>query len=321
MGDGSGFQHGHATNLCRSTKVSPIKSPNNRLVTDGPVDSVTKATIPAPMPSPPSSPATVVQQGLSVEKLSLDTRKPRFVKTLSPLPTIAKIPANTVTFHPQFLEDHLGGTDWSPGLRFIVGTGTCILKNRTYFMLDPTNEPYLPDQPGQHGAKLSAFFNENPESIHGDLPDGAASWENVPMFVEQPGTGRYIYYGNYSQTRWSDKLDIDTMTNKVPQHVKEFWATELTSAIRPAWMTHELKRHFFKKPEYIGKIVAAPEADTTTINSEMEVKIDEKMAKDVRKYVEELREWEREANMKTAMIKKQFILDAFEAVSFASDAA
>ena len=39
------------------------------------------------------------------------------------------------------------------------------------------------------------------------------------------------------------------------------------------------------------------------------------MTQDVKAYVEELRAWEREANMKTAMIKKQFILDAFAAVS------
>ncbi|EAT80024.2 hypothetical protein SNOG_12726 [Parastagonospora nodorum SN15] len=289
------------------------KSPNSRLVTDGPVDTTYKATIPAPMPSPPSSPATVMQQDFYVDKLSLNAWKPHFVKTLSPISIDAKIPGDMATFHPQFLEEHLGGTDWSPGLRYIVGHGTCILKNRTYYMLDPTTEPYLPDQPGEHGAKLTAFFNVTPESEHGDLPGGATSWENVPMFVEQPGTGRYVYYGNYSQTRWSDKLDVDTMMARVPQHVKDFWATELTSTIRPAWMTQELKKHFFKKPDYIGKIVAAPEVDTTTINSDMEVKIDEKMAKDVRKYVEELREWEREANMKTAMIKKQFILDAFEA--------
>jgi hypothetical protein len=35
----------------------------------------------------------------------------------------------------------------------------------------------------------------------------------------------------------------------------------------------------------------------------------------VQNYIEELKDWEREASMKTAMIKKQFILDAFDAVS------
>jgi hypothetical protein len=266
------------------------------------------------MLSPPSSPVTIVQQDLPVDKLSLVTWKPHFLTTLSPLEMDAKIPAEMVTFHPQFLEEHLGGTDWSPGLRFVAGNGTCILKNRTYYMLDPTTEPYLPEQPGQHGAKLTAFFNVNPEEVHGDLPDGSTSYEHVPMFVEQPGTGRYVYYGNYSQTRWSDKLDYDSMMARVPQRIKNFWATELTSPVRQEWVTQELKKHFFKKPEYDGRIFAATEADTTTVTSEEEVKLNDRMAKDVRKYIEELREWEREANMKTAMIKKQFILDAFEAV-------
>jgi hypothetical protein len=51
------------------------------------------------------------------------------------------------------------------------------------------------------------------------------------------------------------------------------------------------------------------------MEAEEEVKLNEEMIKDVSKYVDQLREWEREADMKTAMIKKQFILDAFDAVS------
>ncbi|KAL5119212.1 hypothetical protein ACEQ8H_002923 [Pleosporales sp. CAS-2024a] len=288
---------------------------NSRLVTDGPIDNLTKAAIPSSMLSPPASPAMAVQQDVPIEKLSLtDVWKPHFLTNLAPLELATKIPASLVTFHPQFLEEILGGTDWSPGLKFIVpGPGTCILKNRSYFLLDPSTEPYLPARPGQHGAKLTAFFNENPEAVHGDMFDGVTSYENVPMFVEVPGSGRYMYFGNYSQTRWSDRLDMDTMTNRVPQHVKEFWATELTSAIRPQWVTEELKKHFFRKPEYDGRMFAAQEADTATVTSEEEVKLNERMEKDVRRYVEELRDWEREASMKTAMIKKEFILDAFKA--------
>jgi hypothetical protein len=218
-----------------------------------------------------------------------------------------------VTFHPQFLDDTLKGTDWSPGLRFVVKPdSTCLLKNRTYYLLNCATEPYLPEQPGQHGAKLTAFFNKSPEEVISGLPDGLNTYEHVPMFVEQ--NGRYVYFGNYSQTRWSDKLDFDTMVARVPQHVKEFWATELTSPIRQEWVTDELKKHFFKQPEYEGRVYPAP-ADDATVTSEQEVELNDKMARDVRKYVEELRDWEREARMKTAMIKKQFILDAFDAVS------
>jgi hypothetical protein len=275
---------------------------------------------PSPAPSSLSSPITVVQQDLPIDELSLTAWKPHFVATLAPFSSTSEIPAmnNMVTFHPEFLAQYLGGTDWSPGLRYIAGGTSCILKNRTYYLLNRATDPYLPKKPGQHGAKLTAFFNEAPEDKFGDLPDGLSSYEDVPMFVEQKtslGHLRYAYFGNYTQSRWSDKLDCDTMMARVPQRIKEYWAAELTSPIRQEWVTQELKNHFFKKPEYQGRIYAAVEADTTTVASEEEVKLNDKMARDVQKYVEELREWDREAKMKTAMIKKQFILDAFDAVS------
>jgi hypothetical protein len=227
---------------------------------------------------------------------------------------LARIPSgNTITFHPDFLKNILGGTVWSPGLRFVQGRGPCILRNRTYYQLDPENEPFLPKEPGEHGAKLTAFFNKAPEEEHADLLDpDSNTYENVPMFVLVGE--RYVYFGNYSQTRWSDKLDHDTMTARVPPHVKDFWAEELTATTREHWVTEELKKHFFRKPEYAGRIVAAQEA-ATTVDTDEEVKLIEKMTKDVRDYVQELCAWEREASMKTAMIKKQFILDAFGAVS------
>lgn len=164
-----------------------------------------------------------------------------------------------------------------------------------------------------HGAKLTAFFNKAPEEEFGDLFDtDSNSYENVPMFVLV--NKRYVYFGNYSQTRWSDKLDHDTMTTKVPEHVKNFWAEELASPTREEWVTEELKNHFFRRPEYSGCLFAAPDNETT-VNSAEEAKLTEKMVRDVRKYVDELRQWDREASMKTAMIKKQSILDAFNAVS------
>jgi hypothetical protein len=259
--------------------------------------------------------AETPQQDLPVDKLSLGGWKPHFLTTLSPLSIDTKIPSASqmVSFHPQFLEDTLKGSDWSPGLRFVMKPdSTNLIKNRTYYLLNPATEPYLPEQPGQHGAELSAFFNKSPEEVIPDLPEDLSTYENVPMFVEQ--NGRYIYFGNYSQTRWSDKLDFDTMAARVPQHVKEFWAAELTSPIRPEWMTEELKNHFFKKPEYEGRVFPAS-ADDATVTSEQEVELNDKMAQEVRRYVEQLRDWDREAKMKTALIKKQFILDAFDAVS------
>ena len=300
---------------------SPQKSytnvASNGYGTTGDQDGPSSKQPSTPALSPPLSPDTVVQDpSPSIKHLSLNdekTWKPYHLTTLAKYS--GEIPSSgaSVTFHPDFLTNHLGGTVWSPGLRFVLGRGPCILKNRTYYQIDPENEPYLPQAPGEHGAKLTAFFNKAPEEEFGHLlAEDSNSYEDVPMFVLV--SKRYMYYGNYSQTRWSDKLDHDTMTTKVPDHVKNFWAEELTAPTREDWVTEELKKHFFRKPEYDGRLYAAPDNDT--IDSEEEVKLTERMIKDVRKYVDELREWEREADMKTSMIKKQSILDAFNAVSF-----
>jgi hypothetical protein len=271
--------------------------------------------MPTPALSPHTPAKTVVQDPvLSIKRLSLDEAwKPHHLTTLASFSGQIPPGDTTVTFHPDFLANTLGGTPWSPGLRFVHGKGPCILKSRTYYQLDPENEPYLPKAPGDHGAKLTAFFNKAPEEEYGNLlNEDSNSYKHVPMFVLVGK--RYKYYGNYSQTRWSDKLDYDTMTARVPQHVKNYWAEELTSTTREKWVTEELKKHFFRKPEYNGRLFAALDHETT-VNSEEDIKLTEKMTRDVRKYAEELREWEREANMKTAMIKKQSIVEAFNAVS------
>ncbi|KAJ4363050.1 hypothetical protein N0V83_010168 [Neocucurbitaria cava] len=294
-------------------------SPNSRLVTDGPVDYVFRQQeASAAVPSPPISPTTVIGADLSskLREISVDVDKdwkPYYLTTLPKLPSdvLAKIPVdNMVTFHPDFIHNTFDGMIWSPGLRFVKGPGPCPLKNRTYYLLGPHTEPFLPKKPGEHGAKLTAFFNVALEEQFGDLlKDGSNSYEDVPMFIMV--NNRYVYFGNYSQTRWSDKLDYDTMMAHVPEHVKKFWASELTTACREEWVTDALKKHFFEKPEYEGRLYTAL-GDEATVNSAKEVELHEKMTKDVKKYIEELREWEREANMRVSMIKEDFILQAFE---------
>ncbi|KAF2125101.1 hypothetical protein P153DRAFT_389952 [Dothidotthia symphoricarpi CBS 119687] len=293
------------------------------LITDGPIDtSIVERRAPALSPS--SSTTTAVQGVVptkNIENMSLDKDwQPYYLTTLKPLSPdiLSKVPSkDMITFHPEFIKNHLGGVIWSPGLRFVDTDGPCILKNRTYYELDPNIDPYLPMAPGGHGAKLTAFFNQSPEETHGDLfAENTNTYENVPMFVEQnnaKGQIRYIYFGNYSQTRWSDKLDYDTLKTKVPQHVKEYHARELTDTVaREEWVTEALKKHFFPKPEYEGRIYAAS-TDATTHDIEDEVKHNERMIKDVKSYVKSLRDWERDASMKTAHIKKQAILAAFDA--------
>ncbi|UPX20966.1 uncharacterized protein EKO05_0011173 [Ascochyta rabiei] len=314
-------QPGTVSDNARTSKplVDRTKRNHEPLITDGPVDTIVQqTTIPAVTPSPPLSYTTTVQgdvDSVEVESLSLEDWRPYYLTTLASLPAdvCAKIPnpQKMTTFTLDMLQNLFGGISWSPGLRYINTAGASMLKNRTYYMLDPTNEPYLPKAPGEHGAKLTAFFNTAPEEGFDKLPEGTNSYTNVPMFV-QVAPGRYAYFGNYSQTRWSDKLDNDTMRARVPQHVKEHISHELTAKLREDWVTRELKKHFFPKPEYEGSLLAAS-SDDTTVHSADEEKHNKKMTTEIQQYIQELAEWEREASMKTAMMKSDFILNAFDA--------
>ncbi|KAF2271502.1 uncharacterized protein EI97DRAFT_497216 [Westerdykella ornata] len=221
---------------------------------------------------------------------------------------------DTKSFSLQFLEDTFGGKDWSPGLRIMPpGTGICILPTRSYYLLNADFEPYLPREPGHHGAKLTAFFNEHPATIYGE--EANISLDNVPLFVcstpwAQGNNRRYIYFGNYSQTRWSDKLDYDRMQEYVPLHVKEFWAEELSAQGKDEWVRKALMKHFFPMPEYEGTtFYGQPEGSGA--NGEEE-KVKEKVYRDVKEHVKVLKDWEKDAMLKTRLIKKDFIMKAFE---------
>ncbi|OSS47626.1 hypothetical protein B5807_07260 [Epicoccum nigrum] len=271
----------------------------------------------APAPSPPLSPLTTVRDGALGEKLealSLMPWKPYYLTTLEALPAHihAKIPTQgtMVTFTYDFLQNMFGGIAWSPGLKYIKSSGTCLLANRTYYMMDPTHEPYLPKAPGEHGAKLTAFFNKPPEDEFGNLPEGTNSYTDVPMFI-RVSKGHYAYFGNYSQSRWSDKLDSETM-RRVQQSVKEHIAKDLAATPREPWVTQEIKKHFFPKPVYGGAlpVVTSDDATNNTVDEET---LNKKVSSDMQDYIDELTEWEGEANMKTAMIKADFILNAFDA--------
>lgn len=281
---------------------------------------VRQSAVPAPAPSPPLSPSTTIQGNaphIAAETSSVGDWKPYYLTTIASISadTRTKIPTKQkmATFTFDMLQNTFGGIAWSPGLRYINTTGTPLLQNRTYYLLDPKYEPYLPKEPGDHGAKLTAFFNKAPEEEFDNLLEGTNSYTDVPMFV-QVTKGRYAYFGNYSQTRWSDKLDNDTMRARVPQEVKEHIAKDLAGTPREDWVTQELKRHFFPKPEYGGTVLVRT-CDDATINTVDEEKHSKQVASDVKDYIEELVEWERDANMKTALIKPDFILDAFDAVS------
>ncbi|KAF2684582.1 hypothetical protein K458DRAFT_442906 [Lentithecium fluviatile CBS 122367] len=307
------------------TTVKIPTAANSPLVTDGIVDTTSKTH--GPEPTPPASPSSTIRPDNpipSVENIAPNpatdkTWTPSYLNTIPPLtPNISdKIQKldKMASFAPDFLRNTFGGIQWAPGLNFVPPGTICLIRNRVYYTLDLQYEPYLPSKPGGHGAKLLPFFNENPEE-HYDLdPELGSSTENVPLFVlrkDSRGRSRYFYFGHYSQTRWSDKLDYDRMVQCVPPKVREYWAEELSSAGRPDWVTDALLKHFFPKPEYDGRMFGFSIDEGGSVVSEDLPKREEKVFKDVKKYVEALKEWEKESKMKTAMIKKEFILQAFD---------
>ncbi|KAI9710097.1 MAG: hypothetical protein M1820_002899 [Bogoriella megaspora] len=217
-------------------------------------------------------------------------------KILSSVPS-----ANTMeSFSFDFLRQVLGGEEHSPGLYYAKGS---ILPSNTWFALDARFEPYLPDSPGKNGAKLTAFFNENLENSEEDAP----SYINVPVFIcntkwlNSAKEHRFVYYGTYSQTRWSDKLDFDRVVEAVPHDVKMYWAEQLSAVGRPRWVTDALIKHFWPQPTYEG---ALPEEDDDLSKS---------VIRDATDYLRELMDWQKDAKMKVSLLKKENILSAFEA--------
>jgi len=242
----------------------------------------------------PSTPRLIIQEA-GIKKSSdvavLDpTTKwmPLGLRKMKPLNLSKVIPLEKQEpFTWDFLNKILQGIEHSPGVYIAPESlGTSILSGRTYYMIDRTHEPYMPQNPGMHGAKLTAFFN-NEETAEGEYPN----YDSTPLFMTNNGRD-YFYFGTYSQTRWSDKLDVDRMNEVVPEAVKAHHAAQLVDPARPAWITKALMRHFWPAPEFHG---VAPHAFDS--------------------YVTQLKAWKRDARMRVGLLKKETILNAFGEVS------
>ena len=211
------------------------------------------------------------------------------------------------TFTWEFLKLTLNGEQWSPGFYFISPQSS-VLKSSAYWVLDAEWEPYLPSTPGEHGAKLTAFFNET-LSNPGEAPD-EDNYKNTPVFMCPEGKSEYVYLGNYSQVRFSDKLDYDRVM-AVPEKVRRYWAEQLAAEGRPEWVTRCLMEHFWPRPTYNGPI---PE-DTEASNTEEEEANDEahgqRVSRALSKYAQELKEWEKDARIKASCLSADNIMDAF----------
>jgi hypothetical protein len=79
-------------------------------------------------------------------------------------------------------------------------------------------------------------------------------------------------------------------------------------------VTDALQKHFFPAPDYTGTLPGHLEDEGGSIAEEDFVNRDQKVTKDIVRHVEKLRAWKKETNMRTSMIRKDFILAAFEKV-------
>jgi hypothetical protein len=247
--------------------------------------------------------------------------KPAFLQTLKPLEALANVPSpsNMKTFSRDFINATFHGAENSPGLYYIPqSVVNPLLPDRTFYLIDSTFEPYLPNAPGEHGAKLTAFFNNNPPE-----DNGSVSNENVPLFVSaskwggervnKPKASEYVYFGTYSQTRWSDKLDADRVQDSVPLNVKQYWAARLADPGRPSWVTDALMKHFFPVPEYEG---AFPKSAPCVAEDGKSSDVDKKMEEDVKEYILELKMWKNFAKTEVGLLTKEKVLEAFDLVCF-----
>ncbi|QDS69621.1 hypothetical protein FKW77_008876 [Venturia effusa] len=266
--------------------------------------------------TPPKAPATNLaptqlpiraQEPATVPVKKIELWKPSYIRSLQSVNNLkVPPPASMQTFTRDFLNITFGGLEHSPSLFYIPTLiKKPLLPERTYYLMDKSVEPYLPSAPGQHGTKLTPFFNNASPAGDEDI-----SYKNVPLFVASSAylgeakskPNEYVYFGAYSQTRWSDRLDAERLRHDVSQKVKEHWAATLADPARPKWMTEAMEKHFYPQPEYLG---ALPQASPREIQGE-------EIQKAVTEFLLETAAWKQFATAKVAGMDKEAMLQMFD---------
>lgn len=228
------------------------------------------------------------------------------------------IPAShTQTFSWEQLHHDLRGEQYSPGLYLVKPTNPskpAVLSGRTYWLLESKFEPFAPSTRGEHGAKLTAFFNDTLDGSGNAPADG--DYMEVPVFVCLNGAQEYTYMGTYSQNRFSDKLSHSELHQRVPKHVLEYWAETLSDKDRPQWVTDQLIEQFWPKPKYEGPIptdsaIASP---TTTVTAEgnPEAALEKRVARSLEKYAETLKKWRKDAELHVGLLSKDALMGSWD---------
>ena len=235
--------------------------------------------------------------------------RPHAITQLTPLTNPV---TNDVTFTWEELVRYLGGAQYSPGL-YLANSDFegSILKGKTFWLLEAQFEPFAPKAPGQHGAKLTAFFNDSPTE-KGLIPE-EEDYANVPVFVCLAEGQEYTYLGTYSQTRYSDKLSHSELFQHVPEHVLRYWAELLADPDRPAWVTDQLIAHFWPAPTYAGPIptdeaVATP-ATGVSDPQNPEKPLEKRVLRSLEEFAYELRDWKKESQLKAQLLTEDALME------------
>lgn len=251
---------------------------------------------------------------------------PFAIRHLTPL-ALPIPPGDLETFTWAELRDQLGGDEYSPGLYFNPYP-VPPLPGRCYWVLNEHNEPYAPAKPGHHGAKLTAFFNMEPNNA-GKQPasgSGKSDDQNVPVFIalgDQSDSDNpvYTYIGQYSQTRYSDTLSHSEMFDRVPPHVIDHWTARLSSPERPDWVAQRLAEHFWPPPSYAGPLPS--DSASTTPETRVSDKrnpmhgVERSVARALHTYSDELGNWKKEVRLKANFCNANVIAGMWDKADWA----
>jgi hypothetical protein len=268
-----------------------------------------------------TQPATKEQQSTQFHSLKVGDRqahhdcsvevapwRPHAIAQLKPLEITS---SNTETFSWEELHRHLGGNQYSPGLYYVRNDSSSrVLPGRTFWLLESHYEPFAPTSPGQHGAKLTAFFNDSLTAQGDALKE--EDYVNVPVFIcLKPGEG-YTYLGQYSQKRYSDKLSHSELFDHIPAHILQYWANQLADPHRPAWITEQLIAHFWPPPPYTGPIPtdSALTSPGTGVTEPMDSErvLEKRVMRALERYAVELKNWKKDAHIKATLLTEKALM-------------
>lgn len=286
-------------------------APEHRLLSKAVDNKTPPASANGRNPIQPAGETLIADADLESAKQDITGWTPMVVRKMPAVQITVPVDAETFTF--EFLRTTFGGENWSPGYYFIPKNS--MLPSQSYWILDVQNEPYLPQEPGAHGAKLTAFFNES-SCVAGQAPD-PENFLNVPVFIKSADQDEYSYYGNYSQSRFSDKIGYDTMTEHIPESALRFHAEQLAEIGRPAWITQALKEHFWSRPKYYGPIPTDSALNTPATSADENSKnftgLERRVQRALTDYAADLKEWEKDSNVTVSLLTADTIFRSFSA--------